>query len=76
MFIIAGWNESLEKVELSWNHLRGNGAKAIAHALSINNTIKYLDISWNGFYLEGCKEMAQSLLKNSTLEVKLSVLFL
>ena len=64
---ISGENDTLETLDLSWNHLRGKGAVAIGKSIQRNIGLKRLDISWNGFDHQGGMALATSLGKNSTL---------
>ena len=60
-------SSSLTVVNLSWNHLRLDGAIAVAKAMAKNNSITTLDLSWNGFADEGAEAMGKALKKNDTL---------
>lgn len=66
-------NDSLEHLNLSWNHLRGKGAIAIGKGLRANVSLKVLDLSWNGFADDGAAAVGESLRENNTLlEIDLS----
>ncbi|XP_041357668.1 leucine-rich repeat-containing protein 74A-like [Gigantopelta aegis] len=60
-------NDTIEVLDLSWNHLRGKGAMAVAAGMETNGGVKTLNISWNGFGKDGCSVLAQSLLSNATM---------
>ncbi|XP_063413357.1 leucine-rich repeat-containing protein 74A-like isoform X2 [Mytilus trossulus] len=60
-------NEMITTLDLSWNHLRGNGAIGIARGLEKNSKLLNLQVSWNGFGFEGCAALGHTLVHNSTL---------
>ncbi|KAJ8297785.1 hypothetical protein KUTeg_024316 [Tegillarca granosa] len=62
------WNDNLEELDLSWNHIRRKGATTIGESLEMNTCLKKLNVSWNGFYLEGCKALSKALEINKTLQ--------
>ncbi|KYO25379.1 leucine-rich repeat-containing protein 74A isoform B [Alligator mississippiensis] len=60
-------NETLEFLNLSWNHLRMKGAVAVSAGLRVNGTLKILDLSWNGFGNEGALALGEALKVNNVL---------
>ncbi|CAC5423312.1 unnamed protein product [Mytilus coruscus] len=60
-------NEMITTLDLSWNHLRGNGAIGIARGLEKNTKLLNLQVAWNGFAFEGCAALGHTLVHNSTL---------
>ena len=61
-------NTSLKTLDLSWNHLRGSGAIAIAKGLENNCSLHTLLLAWNGFGDDGACAVAEALLENNTLQ--------
>ena len=61
-------NTSLKTLDLSWNHLRGRGATAIAKGLGNNYSLHSLLLAWNGFDDDGACAIAKALLENNSLE--------
>ncbi|KAH3830281.1 hypothetical protein DPMN_103521 [Dreissena polymorpha] len=61
-------NTIMKFLDLSWNHIRGNGAIGIAKGLANNVRLETLVLSWNGFGYEGCVAMGNALANNTTLK--------
>lgn len=61
-------NTGLKTLDLSWNHLRGRGAIAIAKGLENNCRLHALLLAWNGFGDDGACAVAKALQENSTLQ--------
>ncbi|XP_031717670.1 dynein regulatory complex subunit 5 isoform X1 [Anarrhichthys ocellatus] len=57
----------LETLNMCDNNIRGPGAKAIAHALSVNSTLLSLNLRLNCLRDEGGQAIGKALLNNSTL---------
>ncbi|CAF1016313.1 unnamed protein product [Didymodactylos carnosus] len=57
----------LEHVSISFNEITDVGAAAIAHAFSLNKSVRYFDISYNNISHEGFKNILQPLKINTTL---------
>uniref|UniRef100_A0A8C3A7E6 T-complex-associated-testis-expressed 1 n=1 Tax=Cyclopterus lumpus TaxID=8103 RepID=A0A8C3A7E6_CYCLU len=57
----------LETLNMCDNDIRGPGAKAIAHALSMNSTLLSLNLRLNCLRDEGGQAIGKALLKNNTL---------
>lgn len=61
-------NTGLKTLDLSWNHLRGQGAVAIARGLAWNCCLHTLLLAWNGFGDDGACAVARALEENKTLQ--------
>lgn len=57
----------LQTLNMCDNDIRGPGAKAIAHALSVNSTLLSLNLRLNWVRDEGGQAFGKALLKNNTL---------
>ncbi|KAK3093186.1 hypothetical protein FSP39_012377, partial [Pinctada imbricata] len=64
---LSGNNESLDTLNISWNHIRRKSAYAFMKGIKTNIGLKTLDISFNGLGSEGAKGLAVSLKKNRSL---------
>ena len=62
-------NRSIEKLNLSWNGLYLQGAKALACALSVNDSLKDLDVTCNRMSEECLTTLLNGLKNNRTLEI-------
>ncbi|XP_052276174.1 leucine-rich repeat-containing protein 74B-like isoform X1 [Dreissena polymorpha] len=60
-------NDILEVLDLSWNHIRGKGAIAVAKGIGENVRLKSCNISWNGFGPEGGAAVGEAMASNSSL---------
>ncbi|XP_060565677.1 leucine-rich repeat-containing protein 74B-like isoform X2 [Ruditapes philippinarum] len=61
-------NDTLRALDLSWNHIRGNGAIGLCKGVQANKGLETLLLSWNGFGFEGCTAMGYALKENTTLQ--------
>ncbi|XP_053400502.1 leucine-rich repeat-containing protein 74B-like [Mercenaria mercenaria] len=61
-------NDTLKVLDLSWNHIRGNGAIGLCKGVQVNKGLETLLLSWNGFGFEGCTAMGYALKENTTLQ--------
>ncbi len=61
-------NNTITDLDLSWNHLRLDGAVAFARGLGWNTGIVSLNLSFNGFADLGAASMGKALARNETLE--------
>ena len=59
---------SLRVLDLSWNHIRLDGAEAIGKALAINKSLEKLNLAWNGLHMLGAISIGMALKKNTTLK--------
>ncbi|XP_041357936.1 leucine-rich repeat-containing protein 74B-like [Gigantopelta aegis] len=64
-----GENDTIKLLDLSWNHIRGQGAVGIARGLMENTSLKNLNLAWNGFGFEGCVALSQALQHNTNLQI-------
>ncbi|ELU13604.1 hypothetical protein CAPTEDRAFT_37241, partial [Capitella teleta] len=60
-------NDSLEVLDIAWNHVRTRGAVEIGQAIGVNTSLVKLDLAWNGFGVEGCEQLSKSLVGNCSL---------
>ncbi|GFO30257.1 leucine-rich repeat-containing protein 74a-like [Plakobranchus ocellatus] len=65
--IRTGDNETIESINISWNHLRNVGIFGIAEAIKENIAIKALDVSMNGIGRDGAEALGHALKHNRTL---------
>jgi hypothetical protein len=69
--VMLDYNRYLEKLDLHWNSLRGNGAVALFEGLAENISLLELDISWNGLGRDNLSKtvtkMNDCFIKNNTL---------
>ncbi|GLC61910.1 hypothetical protein PLESTB_001818300, partial [Pleodorina starrii] len=57
----------LEDLDLSWNQIKSEGARALAEGISQNNTLTRLNLSWNGLENPGVQALGSMLLRNESL---------
>lgn len=62
-------NNSLTKLDLSWNSIRMNSAVELGRALAQNTGLKILTLAYNAFANAGAQAIGEALLTNSCLEV-------
>lgn len=60
-------NNTLEKLDLSWNHLGSISGEAIARALHVNRTLSWLSLSYNCIGDQGAQAIGYSLNWNKAL---------
>jgi hypothetical protein len=65
---ISSNNCYIHTLQLQWNKIRLDGAKSLAEALIINNTITHLDLSYNAMGTEAGEVIGHALLTNQTLK--------
>lgn len=69
--LMLDYNRYLEKLDLHWNNLRGNGAVALFEGLAENISLLELDISWNGLGRDSLSKAVtrinECFIKNNTL---------
>jgi Ran GTPase-activating protein (RanGAP) involved in mRNA processing and transport len=66
--MFSGESEALSSLDLSWNHIRGKGAVAIAAGIKGNQMLKKLNLSFNGFSDGGALAVVDALKANNTLQ--------
>ncbi|KAK2161695.1 hypothetical protein LSH36_111g02013 [Paralvinella palmiformis] len=57
-------NETLEMIDLSWNHFRGKSAISLLQGLTVNTRLKRVNLSWNGLGDEGAMAIGEYLKQN------------
>lgn len=62
-------NEALEELDLSWNGLAEDGAKALGVALPCNHSLKELDITCNRISACSLPHFLKGVENNDTLKV-------
>ena len=62
-------NCSLEKLNLAWNGLHWQGARALASGLRVNNSLTDLDVQCNRMSEECLAELLKGLKQNTALEI-------
>lgn len=67
--LIAQANQSLLRVDLSWNGFGFEGCVALGDMLARNRTLKELDISSNRIHPPALLEVSRGLARNKTLQV-------
>ena len=66
--LLQGDSEALHSLDLSWNHIRGKGAVAIANGFKGNQMLRKLNLSFNGFSDGGVLAVVDALKTNNTLQ--------
>ena len=59
---------SLTELNLGWNSIGREGAKAIAEALKVNPVLNNLDLGYNSIGVDGAKAIAEALKVNPLLK--------
>ncbi|GLI68625.1 hypothetical protein VaNZ11_013103, partial [Volvox africanus] len=57
----------LEDLDLSWNQIKAEGARALSEGAAQNNTLTKLNMSWNGLENPGVEALGAMLLRNESL---------
>jgi hypothetical protein len=64
-------NQSIQRLDLHWNNIRGEKAKKLCKSLSFNKSLRVLDLSWNALSSpseSNCsKDLGDSLKQNKSL---------
>ena len=61
----------LEKLDVSWNMFRLEGAITLSRSLAVNSTLTYLDLSYNALGHDGGEALGDAILDNRTLRTLL-----
>lgn len=64
-----GVNVSLTKLDLSWNALRDESARALGRAFADNASLFDVNLEYNGFGDAGCEAVAMALEQNSGMRI-------
>jgi len=60
-------NSSCRVLDLAWNHMSDNGAKALSNAMMINSTLEKINVSCNDITYNGLTALATALRVNTTI---------
>ncbi len=65
--MLSSPNLCLQKLNISWNCIKGQGAAALCRGLAENKFLQRLDASWNYFREDSALELGNSLARNKSL---------